>query len=163
MARALVLLGGNEAKTRRLIELAVEKIDLEIGNIVRRSSLYESAPWGFESDSNFLNCVIEVYIENIEPQSLLNKVLGIEKELGRKRQAAGGYLSRPIDIDILFIDNMVIETEKLRLPHPRLHLRRFTLLPLNEYWSDWYHPVLGKTLSELLNECEDRGFVQRLA
>ncbi|HBX89008.1 MAG TPA: 2-amino-4-hydroxy-6-hydroxymethyldihydropteridine diphosphokinase, partial [Marinilabiliaceae bacterium] len=82
MARALVLLGGNEAKTRRLIELAVEKIDLEIGNIVRRSSLYESAPWGFESDSNFLNCVIEVYIENIEPQSLLNKVLGIEKELG---------------------------------------------------------------------------------
>jgi 2-amino-4-hydroxy-6-hydroxymethyldihydropteridine diphosphokinase len=81
--------------------------------------------------------------------------------LGRKREKSG-YSARIIDLDILFYNNLIISEDFLKLPHPRLHERRFTLLPLNEILPDYIHPLLGKPISSLLNECEDTSIVRKL-
>lgn len=157
--RVLILLGGNEGDTPHFFRKAIEIFERKAGRIVVVSSLYESIPWGFEAERNFLNCVVELETA-LEPETLLEILLGIETELGRKRPEGNGYASRPIDIDILFVEDFVIDSDTLKVPHPRLHLRRFTLMPLNELWTGWYHPVLEKTVGELLQDCEDEGMVK---
>jgi 2-amino-4-hydroxy-6-hydroxymethyldihydropteridine diphosphokinase len=161
MVKALILLGGNEADTPRLLQAAKELMARVAGKVVGQSALYESTAWGFEAEHNFLNQVLEVST-NLQPLDLLHVLLCIEKELGRTRSGASGYASRGIDIDILFLDDQVIDTEELTVPHPRLHQRRFTLMPLNEQWPDWVHPTIGETVKELLSRCSDKGFVKRL-
>jgi 2-amino-4-hydroxy-6-hydroxymethyldihydropteridine diphosphokinase len=87
----------------------------------------------------------------------------MEKDLGRKAKTKpGGYEARLIDIDILFFDDRIIQQPALTVPHPRLHLRRFTLLPLNELMPDWMHPLLKKTVRQLLRECPDDSDVRRI-
>ncbi len=157
--KVLILLGGNEGDTPTIFQLAIELIARRAGRVVAVSSLYESSPWGLEAKRNFLNCVLELET-TLEPEVLLDTLLKVEGELGRKRPEGIGYASRPIDIDILFIDNLVIDSDALIVPHPRLHLRRFTLLPLNELWAGWLHPVFGKTVGDLLQDCEDQGMVK---
>ncbi len=161
MVRALILIGGNGAATPRLMQAAIEQMSQLAGKVVRQSSLYESTAWGFEAEQNFINQVLEV-LTDLEPLDLLHVLLGIEKDLGRKRNALSGYSSRGIDIDILFLDDMVIDTEELSVPHPRLHQRRFTLMPLSDQWPDWVHPTIGLSVYELLSRCSDNGFVKRL-
>lgn len=161
MVKALILLGGNEADTLRLMQAGIEQIAREAGKVVRQSSLYESAAWGFDAEHNFLNQVLEICTD-LKPLDLLNILLRIEKDLGRKRSGSAGYASRGIDIDILFLDDQVIDTVELTVPHPRLHQRRFTLMPLNEQWPDWVHPTIGETVKELLSRCGDEGFVKRV-
>jgi 2-amino-4-hydroxy-6-hydroxymethyldihydropteridine diphosphokinase len=161
MVKALILLGGNEADTPRLLQAAKELMARVAGKVVGQSALYESTAWGFEAEHNFLNQVLEVST-NLQPLDLLHVLLRIEKDLGRTRSGASGYASRGIDIDILFLDDQVIDTEELTVPHPRLHQRRFTLMPLNEQWPDWVHPTIGETVKELLSRCSDKGFVKCL-
>lgn len=153
--RSFILLGSNVGDRESLIAEAVDNIVDRCGSLLRKSSLYESEPWGFEAEFNFLNQVIMIDT-SLEPHELLRKVLEIEIELGRDRQTKyETYVSRPIDIDILYYDDLVVDTVDLQLPHPRLHLRLFTLLPLCEIASDYEHPVFRKKNKELLKECED--------
>ena len=126
------------------------------------SAAYESEPWGFEAEEWFLNRVIVLETE-LGPESLLAELLDIEKELGRVRHPeVEGYCSRTADLDILYYGDRVIQTPTLTVPHPRLHLRRFALLPLCDVMPDFVHPVFQMTQMELLQRCPDESMVREL-
>ncbi len=143
-----------------LLERAKKIIVEKIGKIVKESSIYETTPWGFNSEQDFLNQVLIVSTD-LSPKKVLNKCFEIEKELGRVRQSEQ-YSSRTIDIDILFYNDEIIHEQELIIPHERLHERRFTMEPLVEISPEYTHPKLNKTLSELLAECEDVSEVRKL-
>lgn len=152
---SFILLGSNMGNREELLSEAIELIELRCGKVVLKSSLYESEPWGFDAEIYFLNQSIA--IESIlSPHDLLNELLAIEAELGRKRKENHvGYESRPIDLDIIYYDDIINNDEDLILPHPRLHLRRFVLMPLCEIAPDFIHPVFKESNKELLERCED--------
>lgn len=152
-----LLLGSNRGDRLTLLHHAVESIELQIGTIVNFSSVYETQPWGFHDDIPFLNQVLCVRT-GLNPFQVLEKILQIETDLGRTRKSKN-YSSRTIDIDILFFENQTVDNAQLVIPHPRMHLRRFTLKPLAEISGTLVHPVLGKTISELLDSCEDQSKV----
>jgi 2-amino-4-hydroxy-6-hydroxymethyldihydropteridine diphosphokinase len=160
MERCYILFGSNMGDRERLFADACLLINNRCGRVMEVSTAYESEPWGFVADEWFLNRVIAVDTE-LDPEELLQKLLDIEAELGRVRHPEQeGYTSRPIDLDILYFGKRVIQTESLTVPHPRLHLRRFALVPLCELIPDFVHPVLNKTQRELLQECPDTSEVK---
>jgi len=154
----IILLGGNKPETLDLFNDAEEIIGNSFGKIINHSSIYKSTPWGFKPDSDFLNKVIETETY-LNPEEQIDILLFIEKRLGRIPKVSTGFESRCIDLDILFIDDLEIETPELTVPHPHLHKRRFTLVPLNEKWHYKIHPTLKKTVQELLQICQDKGEV----
>jgi len=160
---AHLLLGGNLGHVRETFSKA-ESLLANSFQVIGKSSLYESEPWGMESENLFLNQVWKIET-NLEPEVLLNQILAAESQLGRERIAEpeeGHYLDRTIDIDILFIGDLVLNTNKLIIPHPKLHLRAFTLQPLAEVESDFIHPVLGESISNLLENCRDNVRARKL-
>ncbi|MCF8304266.1 MAG: 2-amino-4-hydroxy-6-hydroxymethyldihydropteridine diphosphokinase [Bacteroidales bacterium] len=159
--RALLLLGGNLGDRLNLLKETSGLIQKKIGRIEQSSSVYETEPWGFEHENPFLNKVLLVNT-GLAPFSLLDIMLEIEAQMGRKRSKSG-YEARVMDIDLLFYNNTVIHTQRLSIPHPYLHKRRFTLVPLVEIVPEWFHPVLNKTVKELLAECDDELDVKRYA
>lgn len=147
-------LGGNIGDRAYYIQSAIAEIDLEIGEVISQSTMYETEAWGVKNEQNYLNCCIKV--NSVLPAiDLLDKVLQIEKKLGRVRKPQFQYGARTIDIDVLFYDKEVIETNKITVPHPRLHLRKFVLIPLNEIARDFIHPVLKEMICNLLIQCND--------
>ena len=162
MKEVILLLGGNLGDRRRMFEAAREKIAARAGCIIRRSSLYESEAWGFASSHFFLNQVV-IIATRLGPVELMELLLGIEGELGKRSGSSGdGYTSRVIDIDMLFYADRVMETGRVTVPHPRLHRRRFTLVPLAEVAPDFVHPVFQKSVARLLEECDDPSKVYRV-
>jgi 2-amino-4-hydroxy-6-hydroxymethyldihydropteridine diphosphokinase len=151
---AYLLLGGNLGKRVENLSLAQKFLTNEGLNILTASSIFETAPWGMNSTTYFLNKVIGVEC-NLSVMELLNTCLKVEKMMGRQRSSEH-YQSRIIDIDILFFNDEVILTEELKVPHPRLHERRFVLVPLSEIAPKFVHPVLKKTTEELLQICKDQ-------
>ena len=137
-------------------------INNRCGRVVQVSSPYESEPWGFETEEWFLNRVI-VLETGLEPEALLRELLQIEQDLGRERHPEiEGYTSRTADLDILYYGDRIILTDTLTVPHPRLHRRRFALLPMSEVAPNLVHPALGLTQSELLARCPDTLSVRKL-
>lgn len=153
-----ILLGGNEGDTHLVFEAAKAKIAKEVGELKIVSSLYVSPPWGFEAEQDFLNQVIVVK-SAFPPKDVMERLLSIESVLGRTRSEVKGYASRVIDLDVLFQEGAVLFSEIVELPHPRLHERRFTLLPLAEIMPDFIHPILNKAMVELVAECGDTSVV----
>jgi 2-amino-4-hydroxy-6-hydroxymethyldihydropteridine diphosphokinase len=147
-----LLTGGNIGERFSYLQRANENIEALVGKIVRKSSVYETAPWGFTNQQSFLNQVLCVNTQ-LDPQQLLHAILEIEIQLGRKRIEKMG--PRVIDIDILFYNNLVISSNELIIPHPRIAERRFVLTPLNEIAPNFIHPVYNKTVNALLQECKD--------
>ena len=156
-----ILLGSNLGDRQLLIYQACEMIEERCGRIVSKSRLYESEPWGFKSEHWFLNQVVVLDTE-MSPDDLMDTLLAIEKELGRDRTTPHeGYVSRPMDLDILYWGkDLIVEKQHVIVPHPRLHKRRFTLLPLCDVAPDYVHPILKKTNRQLLDECQDTGIVK---
>lgn len=153
---SFILLGSNLGDREAILESAVDMIEERCGSVVLMSSLYESEPWGFETENLFLNQAIGVET-SLEPHDLLSELLQIEAELGRVRQENHqGYESRPIDLDVIYYDDMVIADEELIVPHPSMHKRRFVLEPLCEIAPDFIHPLFRESNRELLARCEDR-------
>jgi 2-amino-4-hydroxy-6-hydroxymethyldihydropteridine diphosphokinase len=160
MNKVLLLIGGNLDDRFGLLIEAKEKILKEIGTIKKESSIYETAPWGFESEQDFLNQVI-IVSTSLSPIQVLEKCQFIEDRLGRVRQSEQ-YISRTMDIDILFYNDEIINISDLIIPHERLHERRFTLAPLVEIAPNFIHPVIKKSLSEILKNCLDEADVKKL-
>jgi 2-amino-4-hydroxy-6-hydroxymethyldihydropteridine diphosphokinase len=155
MNTAYLLLGSNMGDRLSIIAKAITLIHASCGRVVKKSSVFESAPWGFEDKNQFINQVIMIEAA-ISAIDLLQNLLDIELLLGRVRNNTTNYSSRCIDIDILFFNDEVINEQNLTIPHPLLQERKFTLLPLKEIASDFIHPVFEKTIHELLNECNDK-------
>ena len=146
-------LGSNEGNRKEIMNLAEDKIQQSIGEIVNKSSYYESEPWG-NSDLNwFLNSVLEVQTLLL-PFELLHRTQQIERDLGRKLKG-GEYANRTIDIDILFYESFIIRSPKLTIPHDKIPQRRFVLMPLVEISPQYIHPTLASNLSYLLDSCVD--------
>ncbi len=148
----VVLLGGNIGDRKSYLDNAVSQIRSQCGSVSNLSFLYESKAWGEQNQKDFLNQVIVVNSE-LNPERFLETILSIEKYLGRIRYRKWG--ERVIDIDILYIDDFIIDTKSLKVPHPYIQDRRFTLVPLSELIPDFIHPILLKTQVQLLSDCKD--------
>jgi len=178
MHTVFLLLGSNMGNRLDILRQARTLLNAQVGNLVALSACYESEPWGFEAETWFINQVVQAETM-LTPEQLLRAVQHIEQQLGRIRSAdiktnddkslairhsprhTGAYQSRPIDIDILFYDHIVVRTPTLHIPHPLLHLRRFTLLPLHDIAPHYAHPLLHQTIAALLTQCDDKGIVKR--
>src|SRR5690606_7184686 len=130
-----------------------------IGRIEAVSSMYETASWGRTGQPDYINQLLIVKTE-LPPETILRRILSIEKELGRQRNEK--WESRVIDIDILFYDNCIIKQPDLTVPHPLLHQRRFALEPLAELEPEWVHPVYNVNVKELLEKLTDNLPVKRI-
>jgi 2-amino-4-hydroxy-6-hydroxymethyldihydropteridine diphosphokinase len=125
----------------------------------RLSSIYETEPVGLDTDLDFLNMVAEVKVHDVRPTQMMARLLRIEYILGRREKAE--KRPRTIDLDLLFFGNEVIESEFLTLPHPRLHLRKFVLVPLAEIAPHLTHPGLNKDVEQLNQETDEISYVSR--
>jgi 2-amino-4-hydroxy-6-hydroxymethyldihydropteridine diphosphokinase len=152
--QVILSLGSNQANRLENIERCLQLIHQEIGTVIKVSRLYETPAWGFESDA-FYNCVLIIHTTS-SANKILTQVLKIEKKLGRVRSNKLGYQSRTIDIDLISLDEEIIDSEKLQIPHPLMQNRKFVLLPIQDLNLDWKHPVLKKTISELLESSPDQ-------
>ncbi len=159
MHKAYVLLGGNKGDVPAIFRRAVSLMQDAGLHMKAEGSLYKSAAWGDGVDGVFYNKLLILSI-NQEPRELLSVLLDIESRLGRRRQP-GRVTDREIDIDILIIDDHIISESGFSVPHPRLHLRRFALVPLCELAPDLIHPVMGKTMEQLLHDTPDRLMVTK--
>ena len=154
MVTAYLGLGTNIGNRKENLTRAIETLSLALGHYTALSSFIETAPWGFDSDNTFLNCAVAFETE-LTPQELLDTTENIERELGRTAKSSGGvYHDRVIDIDILLYDNEVIETARLTIPHPLMHLRDFVLAPLAEIAPHAIHPTIGRSIGQLKAELE---------
>lgn len=155
-----MLLGSNLGDREMMIQQAVERIEAEIGVISARSAYYETEPWGNTDQPPFINMAIAVRTL-MPPLEVLETALNIEKSLGRKRLVRWG--SRTIDIDLIFYaDDIIAIEDKLYIPHPEMQNRRFVLEPLAEIAADYIHPVLKKSIKELLQSLTDITSVEKI-
>ena len=161
MNTVYLLLGSNLGNSRDMFEEAIHMLKENLGPVSKCSSLYESPPWGFEHENNFINqaLCISTYLAPLE---VLNCCLSIERKLGRIRSNSETYQARVIDIDILLFNSESIEEENLIIPHKHLHNRRFALMPLNEIASEQIHPKFDNTIEQLLYSCSDNSKVSKV-
>ena len=145
-----LLLGGNLAETVKKFKATLSELSA-FGVVKAQSKIYTSEPWGYESKNEFKNQALSFESE-LPPFELLKRTQTIEKNLGRSKTQSKDYSDRVIDIDILFCNSLILDSETLTIPHPMLHLRVFTLEPLNEISPELIHPKLQKSIEQLLKD-----------
>ncbi len=159
MPTAYINIGSNKGDRLAYIEQSVALIEHLCQCQARRATLVKSSPWGYYSDNEYLNLGIAVETA-IEPLHLMTRLLEIERSISTDchRDKYGNYVDRCIDIDLIAIDDIVIESAKLTLPHPRMHLREFVLLPMDELVPDWVHPIFLLTPRQMLDKLSANHF-----
>ena len=159
MAITFLSLGSNLGNRGKNLQKALVELEMWGIKTILSSSIYETEPIGFKDQPWFYNMVIKAETK-FSAEEVLKVISAIEKSLGRERNIRFG--PRPIDIDILFYENLILHEEGLAIPHPRLQERLFVLMPLNEIEPHVLHPLLKKQIFELLKECRDTAIVKRL-
>jgi len=157
LAKAILLLGSNLGDRQLLLQTAIQQIELEAGHIQSISSIYETAPWGTQSQNGYLNQAVCIET-NSTPFELLATLQKIEIDLGRTRNIR--WEDRVIDIDILLYENEIINSPTLTIPHPEMQNRKFALVPVCEIASEWIHPILFSDIKTMLEKCEDEGKIE---
>jgi 2-amino-4-hydroxy-6-hydroxymethyldihydropteridine diphosphokinase len=152
MNNVYLLIGGNMGDRLKNLSESTKCIEKEVGAILKKSSIYETAAWGVTDQPSFLNQVLFVSTK-LSAEDVLKTILSIEEKMGRKRVEKMG--PRTIDIDILFYNDEIISLPNLSVPHPHIANRRFVLAPLAEIAPVLFHPVLQKNITELLKVCPD--------
>lgn len=152
MNKVFLLIGGNMGDRLQNLHQAISLLSAAVGPVIQQSAVYETAAWGKTDQPAFLNQAL-LLSSRLSAQELIVTVLSVEEQMGRHRTEKFG--PRVIDIDIMFYNEDVINEPHLTIPHPQMQNRRFALVPLNELAPQMVHPVLNKTLEELLLECKD--------
>jgi 2-amino-4-hydroxy-6-hydroxymethyldihydropteridine diphosphokinase len=158
--RAVILQGSNIGDRLRNLDHSLQLIGEQVGSIRESSSVYETAPWGNTGQSSFLNRIVIVNTV-LNAGKLLESLLAIEGLMGRSRDVK--WEPRIIDLDILFYDQIILNSKNLTIPHPHISDRRFTLIPLEELMPEFIHPVLNQTISSLLAQCNDLSAVRKVS
>jgi len=152
-------LGSNLGDRKKHIKQAINEIGIQIGKVTQESHLYKTAAWGKTDQSYFLNQVIKVETKKA-PIAVLDGILSVEQKLGRVREEKWG--ERIIDIDLLFYGSNIVEVPRLLVPHPFIAERRFVLVPMHELAPDLIHPLLQRSIADLLEGCPDTLPVEKL-
>lgn len=159
MAEVYILLGGNVGDKSKIFEETRKQVGNRIGTITKRSSVYVTESWGFDSELFWNQAIISE--TTLNPHEILEQTQDIETIMGRTRNSMQ-YEARTIDIDLLFYNDLVLNTPDLILPHPKMGDRKFVLIPLNEIAPDKRHPVSGLSVQEMLRLCTDQLKVERI-
>lgn len=159
MNKVYLLLGSNMGNSQKQLARAILNIEKKIGVIIRNSGIYRTAAWGKTDQPDFLNRVV-IAETNLTAGQTMQHILTIETKMGRVRTEKNA--PRIIDIDILFFGKEVINEKDLIIPHPAIQLRRFVLIPLNELSPNLIHPVLKRTVHQLLLNCPDKLDVKKI-
>lgn len=160
MHKVFLGIGGNLGDKQLNFIKVAHLIKARLGEIVKSSSIYETPPWGFVSEDHFWNRIFLIETA-MEPEELLEEIDKIETEFGRKR-TIGKYTSREMDIDILYFEEIYVETDVLIIPHPRIQNRKFVLVPLVEIAPDFKHPLFRLTNLQLLENCKDESVIIKI-
>ena len=152
--QVVLSLGSNLGIRLENMQLAIDKIHNEVGTVVKISPIYETPSWGFSSEM-FFNCVVLIHTDK-SANKILSKIAKIEKNLGRIKTESEEYQPRTIDIDIVYFNEEIINTENLTIPHAQMHKRLFVLLPLKDLGLNFKHPIFNKSTVELISICEDK-------
>jgi len=153
MSDLVLGIGGNQGNRLENLRKIRNRINHQIGKIIKESPIIESEPWGFDSEKWFLNQVVVLECES-DTKEIIDIIHEIESEFGRVHTPE--YSDRIVDIDILFYGELILDSSDLQIPHPRLHQRLFIMKPLMELMPDLIHPLLQKSCSTLLDECSDK-------
>jgi deoxyguanosine kinase len=160
MHTAFLGIGTNLGNREINLQEAMLRLNEYAGAIMESSSVYETESWGFRSENDFLNITVRLETE-LSPSDLLDRIMMIESLSGRVRDGER-YSSRILDIDILLYDDLVVRLGNLEIPHPRMHERKFVLVPLDEIAPGTIHPVFCKSIRVLLGECKDKSRVIKI-
>ena len=158
MNNAYLLIGGNLGDRLANLNNAIQKIELHCGKIISSSGVYETAAWGFTEQPPFFNQALRVETA-LSATELMQQLLTIELSMGRERLIPLG--PRFIDLDIIYFNNEIIQTDVITIPHPRMEQRNFVLIPLNEIAPSYLHPILNTPTSTLLKQCNDESHVYK--
>jgi 2-amino-4-hydroxy-6-hydroxymethyldihydropteridine diphosphokinase len=159
MNKVFLLIGGNMGDRLQNLHQAIDLLAAACGPVIQQSAVYETAAWGITDQAAFLNQALEL-TTHLTARELITTILSVEEQMGRRRMEKFG--PRIIDIDILFFNDAIIHEPDLTIPHPQLQNRRFVLVPMVEIAPDLVHPVLHKTIDELLRECRDELAVRKM-
>lgn len=164
MSKVFLSIGGNLGDRKKNLKATQSAVALKAGEIKLFSPIYESEAWGFKHEKKFYNQVIMVET-GLDPDLLMTNIIAIENLLGKDENKKNNdnqqYSARSVDIDILLFDDKIINKENLSIPHPHLPKRLFVLKPLNDIAPDLIHPLEKKNISVLLDECKDKGKIEK--
>ena len=159
--KVVLALGSNLGDRKQQLIAAIHHIHNKVAFVAQASAIYETPAWGFESYPFYNMCImVHTYLS---PEELLLKLKKIEHDLGRAEKKSDTYEARTVDIDIIYYNDLILNTDNLTIPHPQMHHRKFVLVPLTDLSIEWKHPLLQKSIDELLQNTTDTATIKKIS